>query len=61
MAFACSVLRPRPALSTLALAYEKGRYNLPVDRSRARDLYRKLLQTYESGESLGDVDERFIG
>ncbi len=49
------------ALSTLALAYEKGRYDLPVDRQRARELYRQLLRVYATGEYLGDIDERFIG
>ncbi len=49
-----------PALSTLALAHEKGRYNLPIDRQKARDLYQRLLNIYATGTYLGEVDERFI-
>lgn len=48
------------AMGTLALAYEKGRYQLPRDFQHARNWYRKLLQAYDSNNFLGDVDERFI-
>jgi TPR repeat protein len=49
-----------PAMGALALAYEKGRYGLAQDYQRAQYWYRKLLQAYESGQYLGDVDDRFI-
>ena len=47
-------------MGVLALAYEKGRYGLARDYQRAQYWYRKLLQAYESGQYLGDVDDRFI-
>jgi len=49
-----------PALATLALAYEKGRYGLEKDLYQAHDLYQKTVKLYESGDYLGEVDERFI-
>jgi TPR repeat protein len=49
-----------PAMGALALAYEKGRYGLAQDYQRAQYWYRKLLQAYESGQYLGDIDDRFI-
>ena len=49
-----------PAMGALALAYEKGRYGLAQDYQRAQYWYRKLLQAYESGQYLGDLDDRFI-
>ncbi len=48
------------AMGTLALAYEKGRYGLAQDYQQAQSWYRRLLQAYESGQYLADVDERFI-
>jgi TPR repeat protein len=48
------------AMGTLALAYEKGRYGLVRDFQQARNWYQKLLQDYDSGQYLGDVDDRFI-
>ena len=49
-----------PAMGTLALAHEKGRYGLAQDYQQAQDWYQKLLQAYESGQYLGDIDDRFI-
>jgi TPR repeat protein len=49
-----------PAMGALALAYEQGRYGLTQDYQQAQYWYRKLLQAYESGLYLGDVDDRFI-
>ena len=48
------------AMGTLALAYEKGRYGLAQDYQKSQYWYRKLLQAYDSGQYLGDVDERFV-
>jgi TPR repeat protein len=48
------------AMGTLALGYEKGRYGLAQDYQQSQYWYRKLLQAYDSGQYLGDVDERFI-
>ena len=48
------------AMGTLALAYEKGRYGLAQDYQQAQSWYRKLLQAYQSGQYLGDVDDQFI-
>ena len=48
------------AMGTLALAYEKGRYGLTRDYQQAQHWYRKLLQAYQSGQYLGEVDDRFI-
>jgi TPR repeat protein len=48
------------AMGTLALAYEKGRYKLARDFEQARYWYHNLLQAYDSGQFLGEVDERFI-
>jgi TPR repeat protein len=48
------------AMGTLALAYEKGRYGLAQDYQQAQYWYRKLLQVYDSGQYLAEVDERFI-
>ncbi len=49
-----------PAMGTLALAYEKGRYGLTQDYQQAQYWYRKLLQAFDSGLYLGDVDKHFI-
>jgi TPR repeat protein len=48
------------AMGTLALAYEKGRYDLAKDYQQAHYWYQKLLQAYASGQYLGEVDDRFI-
>ena len=48
------------AMGTLALAYEKGRYGLAKDYQQAQSWYQKLLQAYESGQYLGEVDDQFI-
>ena len=48
------------AMGTLALAWEKGRYGLAQDFKQAQSWYQKLLQSYESGQYLGEVDEQFI-
>ena len=48
------------AMATLALAYEKGRYGLAQNYQQAQSWYRKLLQAYQSGQYLGEVDDRFI-
>ena len=48
------------AMSTLALAYEKGRYRLAKDYRQSQMWYQKLLQAYESGKYIGDVDDQFI-
>jgi len=48
------------AMSTLALAYEKGRYGLAQDYQRSQYWYLKLLQAYDSGQYLSEVNERFI-
>ena len=48
------------AMGTLALAYEKGRYGLAKDYQQAKFWYRKLLQAYEAGQYIGEVDDQFI-
>ncbi len=48
------------AMGTLALAWEKGRYGLTRDFKQAQSWYQNLLQSYESGQYLSDVDEQFI-
>jgi len=48
------------AMSTLALAWEKGRFGLAKDYQQAQKWYQKLLQAYESGKFIGKVDNRFI-
>jgi hypothetical protein len=48
------------AMSYLALAYEKGRYHLVKDYQQSQYWYGKLLQAYDSGQYLSEVDERFI-
>ncbi|MGB5749850.1 MAG: tetratricopeptide repeat protein [Desulfobacterales bacterium] len=48
------------AMSTLALAYEKGRYRLAKDYRQSQMWYQKLLQAYDSGQYIGDVDDQFI-
>jgi TPR repeat protein len=48
------------AMGTLALAYEKGRYGLAQNYQQAQYWYQKLLQAYESGKYIGEVDDRFI-
>jgi len=48
------------AMGTLALAYEKERYGLTQDYQQAQYWYQKLLQAYDSGQYLGQVDKRFI-
>jgi len=49
-----------PAMSTLALGHGKGRYGLTRDHSKAIEWYERLLQAYESGDYLGEIDEHFI-
>lgn len=49
-----------PAMGALALAYEKGRYGLPVDYRLAKEWFQRLLTVYEGGSYLGEIDERFI-
>ncbi len=48
------------AMGTLALAYEKRRYRLVKDYRQSQMWYQKLLQAYDSGQYLGEVDDRFI-
>jgi TPR repeat protein len=48
------------AMGALALAYEKGRYRLARDYGQSQMWYQKLLQSYDSGQYMGDVDDRFI-
>ena len=48
------------AMGALALAYEKGRYRLAKDYRQSQKWYQKLLQAYESGKYIGEVDDRFI-
>jgi TPR repeat protein len=48
------------AMGTLALAYEKGRYGLAKDYQQAKYWYQKLVQAYESGQYIGDIDDHFI-
>ncbi len=48
------------AMGTLALAYEKGRYQLAKDYRQSQMWYQKLLQAYDSGQYTGDVDDRYI-
>ncbi len=57
---AASAQKHLRAMGTLALAWEKGRYGLAQDFKQAQSWYQKLLQSYESGQYLGEVDERFI-
>ena len=49
-----------PAMGTLALAYEKGRHGLVRDFVQARSWYENLLQSYDTGQYLGEVTEQFI-
>jgi TPR repeat protein len=49
-----------PAMGTLALGYEKGRYGLARDYGQAKAWYEKLVRAYESGSYLGEIDERFV-
>ena len=48
------------AMGKLALALEKGRYGLTTDRRQAIRWYQQLLDYFESGDYLGEVDERFV-
>ena len=48
------------AMGALALALEKGRYGLAQNYQEAQIWYQKLLASYESGQYIGEVDERFI-
>ena len=48
------------AMGALTLAYEKRRYGLAKDFQQAQFWYQELLQAYESGQYLGDVDDQFI-
>ena len=57
---AASAQNHLPAMATLALGYYKGRYGLSRDYRQAKDWYERLLQVYESGSYLGEIDERFI-
>lgn len=49
-----------PAMGALALGYEKGRYGLTRDYANAADWYQRIVEVYESGEYLGEIDERFM-
>ena len=49
-----------PAMSTLALAYYKGRYGLDRDYRKATEWFERLLVAYDSGQYLGEIDDRFI-
>jgi TPR repeat protein len=49
-----------PAMSTLALAYYKGRYGLDRDYRKAAEWFERLLGAYDSGLYLGEIDDRFI-
>ncbi len=49
-----------PAMGTLALAYEKGRYGLTRDLEQAQQWYQRLLQAYDENSYQGEIDERFI-
>ena len=49
-----------PAMGELALAYYKGRYGLPRDYRQAKQWYQRLLAVYQTGDYLGEIDERFI-
>jgi TPR repeat protein len=49
-----------PAIATLALGYFKGRHGLKRDLAASKRWYEKLLQVYERGDYLGEIDERFI-
>ena len=48
------------AMGTLAAAYEKGHYRLAKDYRQSQMWYQKLLQAYDSGQYIGDVDDQFI-
>ncbi|HKI52085.1 MAG TPA: hypothetical protein VJ995_08430, partial [Geothermobacteraceae bacterium] len=49
-----------PAMSALALGYEKGRYGLQQSYAQAAKWYRRVLEVYESGHYLGEIDARFV-
>ncbi|MDX2510948.1 MAG: hypothetical protein QNK25_02760 [Desulfobacterales bacterium] len=49
-----------PAMGTLALGFAKGRYGLNRDHNKAKIWYERLLDAYESGNYIGEIDERFI-
>nr|MDJ0883923.1 hypothetical protein [Desulfobacterales bacterium] len=49
-----------PAMGTLALAYEKGRYGLARDHRKAVDGYQRLIEVHASGNYLGEIDARFM-
>jgi hypothetical protein len=49
-----------PAMSTLALAYYKGRHGLDRDYRKATEWFERLLAAYDRGQYLGEIDERFI-
>ncbi|MDB4470866.1 hypothetical protein N9063_01130, partial [Deltaproteobacteria bacterium] len=49
-----------PAMGTLALGYEKGRYGLSRDLGQAQQWYQNLLQAYDDDNYLGEIDEQFI-
>jgi TPR repeat protein len=49
-----------PAMGRLALGYEKGRYGLKRDYSMAKDWYQRILEVYEAGDYLGEINKRFI-
>jgi TPR repeat protein len=40
--------------------YAEAQYRLAKDYRQSQKWYQKLLQAYESGKYLGDVDDRFI-
>ena len=49
-----------PAMGTLALGYEKGRYGLSRDLKKAKEWYERLLGSYAESNYLGEINERFI-
>jgi len=49
-----------PAMSSLAFAYYSGRYGLERDYRMAKEMFMRLLAAYDSGNYLGEIDERFI-
>ncbi len=49
------------AMSTLALAYEKGRYGLKRDLYKARELYQAILDAHQKGRFEQELDGRFLG
>jgi len=48
------------AMEALALGYYKGRPWLKRDLGKSKDWYERLIAAYESGEYIGEFDEKFI-